>query len=1115
MSFKSMGAVFVSALMLFSNAASGQILYGTLVGTITDPTQGAIVGAMVEINNRATGFSATDKSDDRGAYEFRNLLPGAYTIKITAPGFNSFEAKDVALSANNIARVDAALKVGSVAETITVGAEVAQLQTDKSDVHMDISAKELTQISLGGYRNFQSVIDFMPGTTPASFQNASTDSPARALTMNVNGTARNSNNTRIDGAASVFTWLPHHAYYIPPIESIETVNVSTNNFDAEQGMAGGAAVNVITKSGTNSIRAVLFEYHTNHKLGAKNLFFNPNTPAGPNTPQRIDNQFGGTVGGPIKKDQLFYFASWEGTTTAERGNGLLSVPTAKVRSGNMDGLATLYDPATGDSAGRNRTPLPGNQVPTARMSPQALALQNLIPLPNSNANQTSNFFASAPYYFKRNMIDAKMDYTPTAKLKVFGKYSVMIAPVYSAAPLGDALGGYPGGAAGAAGIGTGHNHTDVFGGGVSYVISPTLLVDGNFGGTLMHHDTQGPDYGKNIGTDVLKIPGTNGSDIRQSGFPIFNINGYTSLGNTNNWSPVERNDRSFTYSGNANWTKGAHNLRFGIDLIQHAMNHWQPEIGSYSPRGGLNFNSNGLTALNGGAAANNYNAYAGFLMGLPSSIGKSYQFYDPMRTREFQQGYYIRDNWQVNRKLNLNIGLRMEHFPIMNRGEFGIERYDPTTNKVLIGGRGNVPRNAGTDAIGIMWGPRVGLAYRADDKTVIRAGFGITNDPYPVSRPLRSPFPAVIVDEYIQPNAFVPPVFNGQNLTLATGIPAVKFPDLSTGVVDIANTISTNSLQAGKFRRGYIESFNFTFQRELGHSFLVNTGYVGTRSIRQALTYFNANAGIVPGAGVNGRPLFGQFGVTVDRNFFIPMATQRYDAWQSTLTKRLSGGLFATVNYSLAKAQGINAGNSDNGLRFYVPSQFSKNKAVSDFDRTHSFTAASSYELPFGKGKKFLTSGAGAAIAGGWQLNPTLQWYSGTPFIVGADGSSLNAPANTQVADRVSPTVKLGGVGLGNPFIDPSSFKAVSEVRFGNMGLNEVRGPWRFVTNLGLFRSFTVTERMNLQFRVEALNWTNTPTLANPNASVSSPSNFMAITATDANATAQQRTIRFGLRLAF
>jgi hypothetical protein len=788
---------------------------------------------------------------------------------------------------------------------------------------------------------------------------------------------------------------------------------------------------------------------------------------------------------------------------------LLSVPTQQVRDGNFAGLATIYDPMTGDDQGRGRTPFAGNIVPRDRWNPSAIALQNLIPLPNTGTGQTSNFFASVPYYFKRDMVDGKLNWTPNSKMNIFGKYSAMIAPVTSGAPLGQALGGYPGGAAGAAGIGTGHNHTDVFGAGISYVITPTILLDGNFGGTRMHHDTQGPDYGKNIGSDVLKIPGTNGSDPRQSGFPIFNITGYTSLGNTNNWSPVERNDRLYTYAANLNWNRGAHSIRFGFDILRHEMNHWQPELGSWSPRGGFNF-VNGVTGLNGGPSPTNLNAYASFLLGLPGSMGKAYQFYDPMSTRETQQGYYIRDNWQVSRRLNLNLGLRLEHFPIMNRGQYGIERWDPTTNKVLIGGRGNVPRDAGTNAAVLMLAPRVGLAYRFGEKTVLRAGFGITNDPYPLSRPLRSPYPAVIVDEYTQLNSYAPVG------SLATGIPAVKFPDLSTGIVDIPNTIATNSLQAGDFRRGYIESFNLTLQRELGAGFVLQTGYVGTRSVRQALTYFEANAGLVPGAGVNGRPYYQQFGVTSSRQFFIPMAMNRYDAWQTTLNKRYGSGLFLTTSYTWSKALGINAGNSDSGLRFYVPSEYSKNKAVSDFDRTHSFVAAASYELPFGKRKPYVSDGVGAAILGGWQLNPLLTWYSGIPFFVAADGSSLNAPQNQQVADQVNGNVtKLGGVGTGTPFYDTSAFRAVSDVRFGNMGLNALRGPWLFNANLGLFRKFTLTERMDLQFRAEALNVTNTPALANPNNNVSTPSNFMAITSTNANSTSAQRTIRFGLRLAF
>jgi hypothetical protein len=238
--------------------------------------------------------------------------------------------------------------------------------------------------------------------------------------------------------------------------------------------------------------------------------------------------------------------------------------------------------------------------------------------------------------------------------------------------------------------------------------------------------------------------------------------------------------------------------------------------------------------------------------------------------------------------------------------------------------------------------------------------------------------------------------------------------------------------------------------------------------------------------------------------------------------------LFLTSSFTWSRTRGINAGNSDSGLRFFVPSQYSKNNALADFDREFTWTSAVNYELPFGKGKPWATSGAAAAIFGGWQINPTLSLYSGLPFIVTADGSSLNAPQNTQVADRVANAKKLGGVGTGAPFYDPSSFSPVcvtaapvgsglpctGAARFGNMSLNELRGPRLFNMNLGLFRSFQVTERWNVQFRAEAVNFTNTPSLNNPNANVSVPGNFMRITGAGVGLQ-PQRVIRFGLRAAW
>jgi len=336
------------AVVIVSQPTYGQVLYGTLVGNVKDPSGAAVPGATVTVVNTGTNVSRETITNETGAYTLSNILPGAYTLKVTLTGFKEFTQTGVQVTLNNVARVDATLEVGNLTETVTVAAQATPLQTDKTDVHKELSTKEITDLPLNQYRNYQSLIDLVPGTTPSDFQNAVTDTPARALTTNVNGTARNSNNTRLDGATTVLTWLPHHTLYVAPQESIQTVNISTNNFDAEQGLAGGAAITVQTKSGTNDFHAVAFEYHTNSALRAKNFFDLP--AAG--VPKYIQNMYGGTLGGPIKKDKLFFFTSWEGMKERRNFSRLTTVPTALHRTGNFsDTTARIFDPMTGDPEG--------------------------------------------------------------------------------------------------------------------------------------------------------------------------------------------------------------------------------------------------------------------------------------------------------------------------------------------------------------------------------------------------------------------------------------------------------------------------------------------------------------------------------------------------------------------------------------------------------------------------------------------------------------------------------------------------------------------------------------------------------------------------------------------
>ena len=1081
-----------------------QVLYGTLVGTVQDSSQAAVPGASARLVSPDTGLTRETSTDVDGRFQFTNLLPGTYTLSVSQTGFRTYTRTGVEITINTVSRIEVQLELGALSESVTVLASSGALQTDKADVHSEISSREVVDLPLPAYRNYQSLINLVPGASPARTQNATIASPGRALATNVNGTPQNNNNNRLDGTNNIRATLPHQAHYIPPVESIETVNVSTNNFDADQGFAGGAAVNVVTKSGTNDFHGVVFENHRNSVLLAKDFFYRD-----PKRPKNILNMFGGVFGGPIKKDKLFFFAGWERLMERENESGLFTVPTAALRAGDFTapstGYGVIFDPATGNPDGSGRTPFTDNKVPLARQSAAMRKMQDLIPAANQ-PDVANNYFASKPMTFDRDNFDVKVNWNASQRTAIWGKYSAMRAHVVSPPVLDKAGGpGLPWGA------GTGNTLAQLATLAGTHTFSPTMTADMNLGFTRYGSETLGFDYGTNFGLDVLGVPGTNGKDPRQSGMPMISIGGFTTLGQVDSWMPKILYDNGITYNANFAWNKGAHDIRFGEDLDRELQNHWHPEIGQ-GPRGGLTFDSS-LTALRGGAVARQYNGYAAFLLGLPSAMGKSVQVYNPYTTtREWRQALYFRDRWQATRNLTISLGLRWEYYPIMMRKDAGIERYDPDTNMVLIGGVGGNPNDAGTQASKRDFAPRVGIAYRLGQKSVLRTGYGISIDPFLSSQFMLTPYPAAISSNFI--NIFSPYVPYGP---VEKGFPELPIPDMSTGVVSIPATVATGGLDKGPFRRGYVQSFNFVLQRELPWKMVASAGYVGTRSVHQLIA-ININSALQPGAGNAGLPLYTRFGRTAATTIYKNLAGSSFDSLQATLDRRFVNGVMMKVSYTWGKAIGI-ADNSASGLMWNMPSQYARNRALAGYDRTHNFRFASVAELPFGKGKRWANQNPVArTLFGGWQANGIFSAYSGLPFSVSASGASLNAPGSSQTADQVkADVVKFGGVGPGQPFYDPTAFVPVREVRFGTSGRNILRGPGVVNLDAGLFRQFRVGERKSFQFRAESLNLANTPHFANPNASADSAT-FMIISSTagqDTNLEGQSRQIRFALRFAF
>ena len=1069
-----------AALLPGAGTAGAQVLYGSIVGNVHDATGGILPGASVTIVHDETKLKREASTDTTGAYTFTAVPTGTYVVTVTLQGFRTFTRPNVPVTLNTTTRVDASLAVGEVAETVTVVGESPTLQTDRAEVRAELRALELTQLPVPVGRNYQRLFKILPGISPPVEPHSVPSNPSRALEFNVNGASKSSNNTRIDGVSTTNVWLPHVAAYVPALESLETVNVVTNSFDAEQGLAGGSAINVQVKSGTNTLAGSAFEYFNNEKMRAKNYFDPPDAQKG----KWRYHQFGGTLGGPVVRNRLFYFASYENTRDTRNASVTTSVPTDALRRGDLSAAPNpIYDPRTGNPDGTGRTPFGGNIIPGALIDPIARKIIDLLPLPNirkadGSVPETANFFVQSPFTFNRWTLDTKVNWNATTKLNVFARYSQLDFWTFNETVFGQQLQGRPITLPGNPGTGQGNTYN--FSAGATYTLSNTIVADAHFGYVRQYTGVEHSDIAdQNKGMTFLGIPGTNGPRPFEGGMPLFDFDVYEDVGISERYMPYYRDDNQFQTVGNLTWIKGRHNLRFGTDIYYQGLNHTQPELSGtyYTARGGFQFRGN-PTLLRGGPPSNQYNSWAAFLLGLPNEFGRLLEVDAPYSTRMQSYSFYARDQWQPTSNVTLSYGARWEYFPTPTRDDRGLERYNARTNMMEIGGVGSVPSDLGIKIEKGLIAPRFGATYRVTPTAVLRGGFGITNDPYSLARPMRTNHPVLV-------NLVVPSAHSWAAAgRLADGIPAIAEPTLGNGIIPIEGNITAFTLP-DEFNRGYIRSFNVAFQKELKWGFVAEAAYVGTRQIDQ-LGFKELNWSPI-GGGNSGRQLFAQFGRSAQTRVVAPIGDSQYDALQARLDRRLKNGVHLNVSYTLSKSMGIEgAPNSDGAAAIQIPDYYDLNWALSAFDRTHNLNISSIVELPFGPGRRWLAGGGMlSAIVSGWQINNILSFYSGTPFNVTSAGTSLNAPESTQRADQVSDATVLGGIGRGNAYFDPLAFKPVTEARFGTAPWRVLRGPGVSNWDLGVFRQFDLPSRVNLQVRFEAFNVLDQQWFGNPGGNVS------------------------------
>ena len=1108
-----------------NGAAYAQVLYGSLTGTVTDPTDAAIPGAKVEALHTGTGVSRQAETDTRGTYLFTNLQLGTYKVTVEAKGFQTIVVSDLVVNANEVRRVNLKAQIAQTIQTVEVLATSAVLQTDKADVHAQISSREVVELPYNGGegKNFQSLLYLVPGAgIPASREaNSEAGNPQRAQTLFMNGVASTSNSTKLDGASVAYPWLPVNIAYVPPTEAIETVNITTNSFDAEQGAAGGAAVNVTIKSGTNELHGVAFERNQNNNMTAVN-YFSHTTPINKN----IFNQYGFALGGPIwipkivnGKNKLFFFLDYQGTKRRQYAQSTnLTLPTAAMRSGDFSATGvTIYDPLTGNPDGTGRQPFTNNVIPDNRIDPASKTLTALLPSLTRPNVFTSNYDGYGSGIYNRSNWDFKVNYNATDKTMIWGRYSFSPMDIPGVFVLGKAEGDvFAGGQPGKAG-----GRVQTTAAGFTYTISPSLLVDANVGYTRQNIGATGDPENGAYGLDVLKIPGTNGVGSSYYGMPGFQVTGVANFGNTNTGSPFNFRDNQYTTGFNVGKVHGAHNLRFGFEYDKYSLNHFQPQGGTFgTARGTFGFYGD-LTALNGGAGVNfngvPANSWAQFLLGYPSRMGKITQFQNPNALRFSNWAVYGRDQWQVTRNLTVNYGLRWEYYPIFAHNWYGASRYDLSTYTVLIGGEGGVPWDTGASANKKNFAPRLGLAYRIGSKMVVRAGYGITVDPDNM-RNQRNAFPSVINQDYNQPATYQFDTTPGvPQASLRTGLPLPTYPDITAGKITPSTTPSPTTYlpstnMAASFpkylNRGYIQSWNVFVQREFSSTITAEVGYTGTHAVHQQMNV-NVN-GSAPNTANAGRQLYPY--LTTDFNFLEPFGNMTYNGLHSRLQKRFGSSIIG-ASYTFSKAiDNYNGDNGDGTLWRAYPVSYRLNKALAGFDRTHTFQLYHVYQLPFGKGHRWLNSGAASWIFGGFQISGTLSRFSGLPFTLGSN-NSVNAGGQAQSASQINPVVKiLGGHDPNTPYFDGTAFANPAVGTLGTTGRNLLRGPGFFNMDESVSRTFSFKEgRIKLQLVGEAFNLTNTASFSNPNATFAAPTlnpdgsvrsygNFSVITGTASTA---------------
>jgi len=1085
-------AVYVLAFLASASLVQSQTVRGTILGTVTDASGAVMAKANVVARQAATGLTRSEQSNESGEYSITQLPVGIYTLTVEQAGFKKAERTAVELRVDDKLRIDFTLEVGQTSDTVAVEATAPVISTDSSTLGNVVDNKKVTELPLNG-RNFLQLNLLVPGVNQGV---KGSQNQTQGGSISVNGAREQSNNFLLDGMDNNDLAINQYAVAIST-EAIQEFKVQASTYSAEFGRSPGAQINVATKAGTNAVHGVLYEYLRNDTLDAKNFFDRPGR-----IPEYRRNQFGTSVGGPIRKNKTFFFGNYEGNRIRQGITKIATEPTTAMKNGNFSALpTTIYNPASLHLVNGVlvRDPFLGNIIPDSQISAVGRNVVALYPTPNTPGTSPANgLFTSSPTKVDDfNQFTGRIDHRFNDNHSLFGRYS------FSKENRFDTFDSFCAGPNNVPGFGC-----NTLNGGQQVVLDYIWLVSANKVNEARTSFTRvrGGIFQQNLGHDIasqLGIAGTS-RNPQDFGVPLINATGYDRLGEATNL-PQDRHDNTFEWADSLSWTTGRHTIKFGAEIRRFGENF----LFDSSERGTLNFTpfytAQVATTASGvvNAVSGTGNAIADLLLGDVNTANVSRSFAGSSAStgaglRQTSTNLFAQDDFRIRPNLTLNIGLRWEYNAPATDKYNHLATFDPTfpTSTPLPYIRVSTAQKPNIyNASKKEFSPRFGFAYTPfGPKTVIRGGYGLYWD--------------VKLLNVILNSALTAPFLTGYTFSQSTtGLPNIDLANPYGGSTG-GPAIPSTSWVEQPFRDGYVQQWNFNIQRELTSSMGMTVGYVGSKGTHLDMAY-DANAPAPTASFTQASRAYPMFAAINVRS---AGASSVYDALQVSVEKRFSRGLSFLAGYTYSKS--IDNSSLWNSTAVDV-TNFHLERGLSTFDTRNRFVASYTYDLPYGQGQMFGGAAKGLmnSFFGGWQTNGIVSIQSGNPL----DPTTGLQLSGTQTGTRPDVTCNPNAFSHDPAkWFNTSCFSNNFIGRYGTAGRNIIIGAPTHDFDFALLKRFYLrSDERYLQFRSEFFNAFNHPNFDNPNVTVTSFT-FGKITSAGVQDTrASSRQIQFALRLVF